>query len=112
MHLQQRFALGRVGVRVAAADLLGKRHAELRREMLDRVDEAELFLQLEKLEDVAADAAAEAVEKSLVAVDVERRAFLGVKRAEALVRGARFPERHILLHDLHDVGLHAQVVDE
>ena len=112
VRLQERFALGRVRVRVAAADLLGKRHAELRGEMLDGVDEAELFLQLEKLEDVAADAAAEAVEKAFVAVDVKRRALFGVKRAEALVGGPGFSERHILLHDLQDIGLHAQVVDE
>ncbi len=112
MDLQHGLALGRVGVRVAAAHLLGQLHAELRREMLDGVDEAQLFLQLEELEDIAAHAAAEAVEKSLVAVDVERGGFLGMKRAEAFVGRARFSERHVLLHDLHDVGLHAQVVDE
>ena len=112
VRFQQGLALGRIGVRVAAAHLLGQRHAELRREMLDGIDEAELFLQLEELEDVAADAAAEAVKKSFVAVDVKRRALFGVKRAEAFVGGARFSERHILLHDLQDVGLHAQVVYE
>ena len=99
-------------MRVAAAHLLGQRHAELRREVLHRVDEAELFLELEKFEDVAPDAAPETVKKAFVAIDVERGALLGVKRAEALIRGARFPERHILLHDLQDIGLHAQVVYE
>ncbi len=112
MRLQQRFALGRICVGLAAANLLGQRHAELRREMLDGVDEAQLFLQLEEFEDVATHATAEAVEKSFVAVDVERWAFLRVKGAQALVGGARFSERHVLLHHLQDIGLHAQVVYE
>ena len=112
VDLQHGLALGRVCVRVAAAHLLWQLHAELRREMLDGVDEAEFFLQLEELEDIAPHAAAEAVEKSLVAVDVERGAFFGVERAEAFVGRARFSERDVLLHDLQDVGLHAQVVYE
>ena len=53
--------------------------------MLDRVEEAELLLQLEELEDVAADAAPEAVKEPLSRIDVERRRLLRVKRAEALV---------------------------
>jgi hypothetical protein len=35
-----------------------------------------------------------------------------MERAEALVRRPRALERHVLLHDLQDVRLHAKVVDE
>ena len=91
---------------------LGQRHAELLRQHPHRVLEADLLVQLEELEHVAADAAAEAVEEPLVGIDVERRRLLGVKRAEALVGRARPLQRHVLLHDLHDVRLQAEVVDE
>ncbi len=74
--------------------------------------EPHLFLELQKLEHIAAHAAAEAVEKSLVAVDVERRRLFRMKRAETLVAGAGFPQRHVLLNDLDDVRVHSQVVDE
>ena len=73
---------------------------------------ADLLVQLEELEHVAADAAAEAVEEPLVRVDVKRRRLLRMERTETLVRRARALQRHVLLHDLQDVGLHAQVVDE
>jgi len=42
-------------------------------------------VQLEELEDVAADAAAETMEEALIRVDVERRGLLVVKRAVPLV---------------------------
>ena len=35
-----------------------------------------------------------------------------MKRTEALVRRARAFQRDVLLHDLHDVRLQAEVVDE
>jgi hypothetical protein len=35
-----------------------------------------------------------------------------MKRTEALVRRARALERHVVLDDLYDVGLQAEVVDE
>jgi hypothetical protein len=80
--------------------------------VLDRVDETELFLQLEKLEDVASDSAAEAVEKPFIAVDVKGRALFGVERAEAFVGGPRFSQRHVLLHNLQDVPMRAQIIYE
>ena len=46
---------------------LGQRDAELLRQHAHRVREADLLVQLEELEHVAADAAAEAVEEPLVA---------------------------------------------
>ena len=114
VHLEQRLAQRRVAPRVVAVALgrLGQRDAELLREHPHRVLEADLLVQLEELEDVAADAAAEAVEEPLVGIDVERRRLLGVKRTAALVRRARALQRHVLLHDLHDVRLQAEVVDE
>ena len=80
--------------------------------MPHRILKAHLFLQLQELEHIAAGAAAEAVKKSLVAIDVKGRRFLAVKRAEAFVRRAAFFQRHVLLNDLHDVGVHAKVVYE
>ena len=62
-------------VRVALGEL-GQRHAEPLRQHPDRVREADLLVQLEELEHVAADAAAEAVEEPLVGVHVERRRLL------------------------------------
>src|SRR5205085_10631553 len=72
----------------------------------------DLFVQLEELEHVAADAAPEAVKESLFGIDAERRRLLVVERAEALVLRAGTLQRHVLLHHLKDVGLQAQVVDE
>ena len=59
-----------------------------------------------------ADAAPEAVEEALVAVHVERRRLLAVKRAQPLPRRPAALERHALLDDLHDVGVRLEVVDE
>ena len=112
VHLEQRFALRGAGALLVVLLELGKRHAEPLRQLLDRVREADLLVQLEKLEDVAADAAAEAVEEPLVAVDVKRRRLLAVKRAEPLVGGAGLLQRHVVLDDDDDVGLVLQVVDE
>jgi hypothetical protein len=69
-------------------------------------------VEFEELEHVAADAAAEAVEVALVAVDVERRRLLAVERAEALVGGASLLERDVVLDDDDDVGVVLEVVDE
>jgi hypothetical protein len=69
-------------------------------------------VQLEKLDHIAADAAAEAVEEAFIAVDVERRRLLTVKWTEAFVRGSRFLQRHVVLNDDDDVGLSFQVLDE
>jgi hypothetical protein len=69
-------------------------------------------VQLEELEHVAADAAAEAVEVALLAIDVERRRLLAVERTEPLVGGAGLLERDVILDDDDDVGVMLQVVDE
>jgi len=113
MHVQQRLAQ-----RSVAPPLFGgrvhfrKRDADLLREHPHGVLKADLLVQLEELEHVAAGAAAEAVEEAFVRMDDEGRRLLAVKRTVALVRRAGTLERYVLLDDGEDVRLHAQVVDE
>ena len=76
--------------------LLRQLDADARRDMLDGLGKRESLRQREKLEDVAAGAAAEAVEKSLAAIDSERRRLLAMKRAEAFVALAGEFERRDL----------------
>ena len=71
MDLDERFALGGRFALLAARFHFGNRDAEPLRERADRFLEANLVLQLDELEDVAADAAAKAVKEPAVAVDVE-----------------------------------------
>jgi len=107
VRLEQHLAERRVTPPIFGRRLgLGQRQAELLREQPDRFLEAELLVQFEELEDVAADAAAEAVEEALVRVHVERRRLFGVERTEALVGGAGLLQGHVLLHHLHDLDLH------
>jgi hypothetical protein len=75
--------------------------------MFHGIDEAELFLQFEKLEHVAAGAAAKTMKEPLFTIDVKRWALLRVERAEPLVGSTGLSERHVLLHDLQDVGVQA-----
>ena len=114
VRLQQTFPQRRVAPRIVAAAFgkLRQRDAEFLREHADGVLKADLLVQLEKLEHVAADAAAETVEEPLLGVHVERRGLLVVERAVAFVRRARALQGYIFLHHRQDVGLHAQVVDE
>ena len=110
--LEQRLAVAlALGILLAVLGF-GDRHAGARGELPDGFGKRDLVVQLDELEDVAAGAAAEAVEEPLVAVDVERRRLLAVKRAEPLPRRAAAPQRDALLDDLHDVGVRLQVVDE
>ena len=73
---------------------------------------SDFLLQLDELEDVAADAAAETVKKPAVAVDAEGRRLLAVKRTEALVVGACLPQRHVVRDDRDDVSGRSHFVDE
>src|SRR5262249_30627376 len=93
-------------------DELRQADACLLREHLHRFGEADLLVQLEELEHVAADVAAKAMEEPLVRVDVKRRRLLAVKRTEALEGPAHALQRYVLLHDRDDVRLQAEVVDE
>jgi hypothetical protein len=112
VDLEQRLALRRAGALLVALLQLRQRQAEAAGELLDGVAEADLVVQLEELEDVSPDAAAEAVEVALLAVDVERRRLLAVERAQPLVGGAGLLERDVVLDDDDDVGVVLQVVDE
>ena len=85
---------------------------ESRRQLPHCLRERHFFVQLDELDHVTADAAAEALEVALVAVHVERRRLLAMERAQAFVRGSCPAERDALLHHLHDVGVRFQVVDE
>ena len=90
VHLEQRLALRRArALLVASASQLRHRHAEPLRQHADGFGEADLLVQLHELDHVAADAAAEAVEEALLAVDVERRRLLAVERAQPLPGRAR-----------------------
>src|SRR5258708_4624859 len=80
--------------------------------MPDGILEAHFFLQLEKLEHVAAHAAAEAVEKSFFPVHLERWRLFGMERAESFVVGAGLPQGHVFLDHLDDIRMHAEVFDE
>ena len=114
VDFEERLAQARVPLRIVARalGLLRDGDAELLREHAHGVLEADLLVKLEELEDVAADVAAEAVKEPFSGFDVERRRLLGVERTQALVGRARALQRHVLLDDLHDVRLQAQVVDE
>ena len=69
---------GRTGVGDGVADPVG--------EQLDGFDEADVLDLLDERVDIAALAAAEAVEMPVVGPDVERRRFLVVERAQPLER--------------------------
>src|SRR5262249_15964360 len=102
----------RVASRLIALDNVRDRDAELLGEHAHRVLEANLFMQLQELEDIAANAAPEAVKKSLLGIDMERRCLLPMKRTQSLVRPPRSLQRHVLLDDRQDVRLKAQVIDK
>src|SRR5579859_1863682 len=72
--------------RLAAARQLDP-HA--RRNMLHRFGKREALRQRQKFKNVAASAAAEAVKKAFVAIDMKRRRLLAMKWTETLVALAR-----------------------
>ena len=80
--------------------------------MFDCLGEGEALGQREELEDVAARAAAEAVEEALAAIDGERRRLLAMKRAEAFVALAGELERRDLGDEVDDVGRLADLGDD
>ena len=91
LHVRRR----RAGVGDGVADPVG--------EQLDRLDEADVLDLLDERVDVAALAAAEAVEVAVVGPDVERRRLLVVERAQALQRvRARPAQLHVVADDVLD----------
>ena len=107
VDLEQRLALGRARPLLVARFHLGQRDAETLRELLHGVVEPELLVQLEKLDDVAADLAAVAVKEAFVAIDGERWRLLGVERTQPLVVRAALLQRHVVLNHHDDVGVDA-----
>ena len=91
--------------------LLGDFHADPLAEPAHRFGEGEPLDAHQKGEDVAADAAAEAVEDLPRAVDVEGGGLLAVERAEAEVIGSGVFERQITGNDLDDVGALAYLLN-
>jgi hypothetical protein len=85
---------------------------EAAREQLDRLGEARALAQHEELEDVAALAAAEAVEDRRLLPHVEGRALLLVERAQALPGAAHLLERDVVGDHPHDVRDATHVLDE
>ena len=69
-------------------------------------------MQHEKLEDVAAVAAAEALEHLLAGIDEEGGRFFLVERAERLVFRARFFQRHVAADHVDDVAGVAHLLDD
>ncbi len=113
MNLDERLALGGAFSLIAAALLdLGDWNAEAIREDPQRFAEADFLLELDVLEDVAANTTAEAVEEPLLLVDAERRRLLSVKRAEALVLRPCLAQRHGVRDDGDNVGRRTNFVDE
>src|SRR6185436_2466836 len=94
VHLDERLALRRRFALLAALFQLRNRDAEACRERAHGFTEIDLVLQLDELEHVAAGVAAEARSEPFVLVDSERRCFLAVKGAEALVLRAGLAQRH------------------
>ena len=90
----------RAGVGDGVADPVG--------EHLDGLDEADVLDLLQERVDVAALAAAEAVEVAVVGADVERRRLLVVERAEPLQRvGAGAAQLHVVADDVLDADAFA-----
>src|SRR6185295_853246 len=94
VDLLQRLAQLGIALRVGsvAVDRLWNRHPDFLSKQPDGFRERDLLVELEKLEDVAAHVAPEAVKESLVRIDVKRRRLFRMKRAQALVRVASLLE--------------------
>ncbi len=71
---------------------------------LDRSDEVELFLLLNEGDDVAADAAAEAVVEAVLGVDRERGTLFCMERTQGLISTAHALELGVLRDDGHHIG--------
>src|SRR5207247_10201642 len=81
-------------------------------EHLQSLPEAQLLVEHQKLEDVTAHAAAEAVEHLLLLVHVEGRGLLRVKRAKAGVSPARLSEGNVLAARPNDVCSRPYAINE
>ena len=91
---------------------LGDRHAEALRELPHRSGEADLFLQLHELEDVAASPAAETVKEPAIAMDREATATSHRETDRVLCSWCRPSSARRSRNDGHDVSGVADFVDE
>ena len=106
-------ALGGVtGLIGKAALFLGHGQADLRGQILDRVDEPQAEVLHQESDGVAARATAKAMVELLGRNDVEARGFFGVERAQTDEAGAGFTQRHVAADDVDDVDPGEQLVDE
>ena len=112
MNLEQCLTFRRARPLVVGLFRFWNRHAEALRELLDGIVEPDLLVELKKLDDVAARAAAKAVKEPLVPVDLKRRRLLTMERTEPLVVGPVLLQRHVVLDHHDDVCLVLQVVYE
>jgi hypothetical protein len=77
-----------------------------------RFGKRDLFLQFQKLEDIAAGVAPESLEEALFLIDRKRGGLLGMEGTQALELHSRLLQGHVVLDYTHDVRLETQVVDE
>src|SRR5439155_5419582 len=92
--------------------LFRHRDAELLRQHPHRFGKCDLFVQFQKLEDIAAGVAPETMEEALFLIDCKRGRFLGMEGTQPLELHARLLQGHVVLDHAYDVGLETQVVDE
>ena len=86
------------------AERLRDRDAHLLRHAAQCFGEAKAVDHHHKLENVAANAAAEAMENLLGRVDGKRRGLLLVERAKAHVIRAGFAQLDVIAHNLDDIS--------
>ncbi len=103
VHLHQPHPGAPVAAGRGAAALVGQVQADPVGQALHRLHEREVLDLHDELDDVAALAAAEAVEGAVAGPHVERGCLLLVERAQPLQRAATRPaQRDVLAHDLVD----------
>ena len=108
-HVEFVVRVGRARGRAALARYF---EAGSRREIFDRLDEAEVIVFHDEAEHGAVGAAAEAVIELLVDADPERRRLFVVKRTAGLVLAAGLLQLHAAADHLDDVGTGDEFVDE
>src|SRR4029079_2147261 len=112
MRLQERVAvLLALGVFLR---LLRLRHRQSKapRQQPDRFLKGHFFKELDELDDVAADAAAETMKHTAIGVEVKPRRLFTVKRTESFPFRPASLHRHAFLNDLHDVGVRLQIINK
>ena len=98
--------------RTAGAFFVFNRNPEALAERLHGFGEIQLLRFTDERDDVAALPAAEAVVVALVGIDIERRSFLVVKRAQSLeARPARLAQGHHARNDVSEMDSQLQVAD-